>query len=151
MNRMKTTPTRISAALNHIADRIDNSDNPSLSAVKRDINFVVAAMRDDQDDVHRIARDMVRLAMHRVAMSETDKKLQELLWGSPEGKDVDTSYNMAKRQVDDDKLVNALQKLKRDVDTFISDIQQSPAERKKLEEERKSEDEDVVTSAPPMK
>lgn len=147
------TPTRIAAALNHIADRIDNSETPSLSAVKQEVHLVVAAMKADQDDetdVRRIAHDMFRVALRRVALSEADQKLVDMLWDNKAGKDVDTSYNMSKRQPDDDKLVRALQALKRDVDIFIKQIQESPTERERLEKE-KAEDEGVFTSAPPTK
>jgi len=154
---MGTTPQQISEALNHIASKIDHSENPSASAVKRDLNLVIASITH-RDKCRRIAREIVKLALVETAaipeggLDPSNQKLADILWMHA-GKDVDASYSAAHQQTNEETLTKALSSLKRDIDDFIKELAGEETSRQKLREEIKKEEEegDVVTSAPPVK
>lgn len=154
---METTPQQVAEALNHIASRIDATESPSSSMVKRDLNVVLSAVTWNarrNEECRRIAKQIFRLALVETSKSDpSTEALAKILWKTDAGKEVERTYDLSHRQTDEDRLVHALTQLKKDIDDFIKDLAGKPTERKELQEEIKQEEEegDVVTSAPPMK
>jgi hypothetical protein len=129
-----TTPARVAASLRQIAAGVDSSASPDRGAVRSDLRRVLFALTRE-DRVRRIAADMVRLAQDEIELTS---------WDLDEGKDVDSAFGFAKKQTEDEKIVPALNSLRKDVDNFIDEIK-SPGAGQKRDD---ASEEDVVTSAP---
>lgn len=135
-------PLVVSDYLRKIASKIDASKNPSIDAVRSDLRKVLAAVQGESREakVRRIAQAMYRLAKEELEMS---------MWDTEEGEDVDFAFGEAKRKHDEqDNLDGALGLLKRKIDSFLTEIKRDPDKAKPSDD---SDDNDVFTSAPPMK
>lgn len=128
---MKTSPTRIAAALRFVADGIDNSTVPNKQMVASDIKLIISAL--DGTPKQRSAED-------------SDQKLADILWKSEEGRDVEEAYGIARKTPIEDKLVTALNGLKSSVDDFVKHLKDEKTNRQSIREEEMSGG--VMTSAP---
>lgn len=131
-----STPVRIASALCFVADKIDASRNPSRKLVASDLQLIRLAMQGSPRP--------------HVAENESQRKLVDILWGKPEGKDVDFDWKRAKELTDEDKLVFQLEKLQTDIGDFIKAIHGDKTNRDETKNMIKEDQAsgDVMTSAP---
>ena len=130
------SPDKVAGILRRIASKIDASQQPSTTAVRRDLKVLAAVLVRDQR-IERVAREMIRIAEDDVEVS---------LWDTDEGKDLKEGMQFTYKQDTVDKLVPALKSLKHDVDDFLVELRREPGDKAVA-----PIDEDVITSAPPRR
>ncbi len=130
-------PEQASQILRRIAAKIDASQQPSTSLVRRDLQLLASVLVRRQR-IERLAREMLQIAADDVEVS---------IWDTDEGKDVEEAMKFTRRQEEPKKLEFALKGLKSDVDEFLTELKREPGSKKP----GAPPDEDVVTSAPPRR
>jgi hypothetical protein len=128
------SPTRIASALRYIAQKIDNSDRPSRSALARELGYVILSVRGIKP----------RMAAGGSVESDPFALPPEVkkLWDSMAGRDLVTDWNSTRKEKKKEMLPFHLRRLKDDVGDFLDFVEGF----EKLEDD---DDEDVFTSAPP--
>lgn len=127
------SPTRIASALRFMAQKIDNSDEPSRSALARDLRCVILSVYGAKP---RLAEDGSSV--------EADPFPTEVkkLWDSETGQELVKDWDSARGEKKEGQLPFRLKTVKSDIDDFLDFI----GGFEKLEDD---DDEDVFTSAPP--
>lgn len=155
----------MSSALRTIAAKIENSNQPSIMAVKRDLNTVLAdispyrracrrmaaqlvllAAGDDMDDATK--KELVDFAKDKRAEEDISKDMAKGMWDSEAAKDLKTSWGTAENARTEDILKRALKNVSEDAMDFILDLE---GKKTKRQERRDEGEEDIFTSAPRMR
>jgi hypothetical protein len=137
LQKIMLAPDKVASILRRIATKIDASKQPSSTQVRQDLRLLSSVLCR-QHRVARIAREMLQIAADDVELS---------MWDTDEGKDLEEAMKFVRKTEEPDKLVPALKSLKHDVDGFITELRREPGTKKPEE----TDDEDVVTSAPPRR
>lgn len=159
------SPADISASIRRIAAKIDNSERPSASLIKKDLRNLACELSPYRRACRSIAAQIVLLAAGEDMDDATKKEFGDFindkkhekdvqeemrsgLWDDFEsGKELDTSWKSAKNADTESILTHALKTVADDANDFIREIKGEKTNRRKLRED----DQGVVTSAPPMK
>ena len=160
-------PSDVSNALRAIATKIENSNQPSISAVQKDLDAVLTGISPYRKACKRLAAQFVLLAAgdkmdestrkelmdygkDKGAEEEISKDMAREMWDSEAAKELKTSWNTADNARTEDILKRALKDVSADALDFIRDL---GGEKTKRQEKKESSggDEDVFTSAPSIK
>jgi hypothetical protein len=158
-------PSDVSFALRTIAAKLENSNQPSIVAVKKDLNavlvdispyrracrrmaaqLVLLAAGDEMDDATK--KELIDFAKDKRAEDDISKDMAKEMWDSEAAKELKTSWGTAESARTEDILKRALKNVSEDAMDFIRDLE---GKKTKRQERRDEGDEDVFTSAPRMR
>jgi hypothetical protein len=139
------TPSQVAASLSKIAARIENSKQPQVSEVVRDLSEVLSEIDTPQvrKAAWKVSGPAVTVRPTRVSTKETCRKIAGLMvrlaednnspWDLDDGERTEAKWKEARGENEKENLESKLKLLKRQIDKFIEVIKHGEFEEEDLE------------------